>query len=58
MARAQCERVRRIGVLMGLAEDDPEMKARLGLGAQPRCLGLGGQDRASNPHTGLNFSVL
>jgi hypothetical protein len=29
VARAQGERVRRIGVLMGLAEDDPEMKARL-----------------------------
>ena len=29
-ARAQQpERMRRIGVLMGLAEDDPEMKARL-----------------------------
>ena len=29
-ARAQqAERMRRIGVLMGLAEDDPEMKARL-----------------------------
>src|SRR5512138_1479939 len=28
-ARAQGERMRRIGVLLGLAEDDPDAKARL-----------------------------